>query len=625
MEQYETKVEAVMDFLAANDFSQSVVYSHRKCYKELKDYLLQYNTFYSRECAQTWLDSCKEHWSDSKYKDWCHCVDQLDDVYKTGSISPDHLACRKAPYQQLNDYFKDIVDGYLGGLLYNKYTHRVSTARFLLYLQNKGIGSITEIDYDILFCFYRDDYHTSSKTKDIYSESIRKFLKHLAQKGLCPLGLSLAMDKTLIHQIVTLSEEELRIQSDEAFPGIDWNTITIFLSQIADLGYSKTIRNASKHILKLLYIFQDMQSVALNEELLWRWFNKVKPLVGKSWKQHRRTLYQFVLFLQHGNITTAVTGNPEKTDALDQLPEWASLPLKNYLNLLRREGRQPSTVAMQRSSNLRLCRYLISSRISDYSEVTPELLEKFNLQDNHLAPEGKAAYNCRIRSFLIYLYEQKYIEDPYLFKALPTFSAPRTSLVETLSKDEVADIWRIDTDSLSPKEYRDYAMVCIGLTIGFRASDIVSLRFENVNWKQKSISIIQQKTRKALTMPMPVKTGNILFKYIKECRPKSKSPFIFIRHEAPYDKIQRGVCGNALKRFISSSPDKKVKFHSVRKTFATQLLASNTNVELISDSLGHSTDDTVHKYLSLDEQRMRLCPISLAEAGISFEGGVFRA
>jgi len=161
--------------------------------------------------------------------------------------------------------------------------------------------------------------------------------------------------------------------------------------------------------------------------------------------------------------------------------------------------------------------------------------------------------------------------------------------------------------------------------MGFRASDIISLRFTNIDWKTRSINIIQKKTGKALTLPMPVRTGNILFRYIRNGRPTSDSPYVFIRHEAPYDGVKCGVCRSALKRFITTVEGNRCCFHAVRKTFATNLLIGNVNVELISDSLGHSTDETVHKYLSLDEERMRMCPLSLAEAGIPYKGGAFHA
>ena len=68
---------------------------------------------------------------------------------------------------------------------------------------------------------------------------------------------------------------------------------------------------------------------------------------------------------------------------------------------------------------------------------------------------------------------------------------------------------------------------------------------------------------------------------------------------------------------------------TIKKLITKQSLVINSTeeskIELISDSLGHSTDGTVHKYLSLDEERMRLCPLSLAETGISWKVGAFHA
>ena len=285
-----------------------------------------------------------------------------------------------------------------------------------------------------------------------------------------------------------------------------------------------------------------------------------------GWKQHRRSLCQFLHFLNTGTIMSGFTGDPKCVRSEELLPSWQRGPLADYLCLLKREGWQPSTIAMQKSSNLRFCKYLQSAGIDSFAKVTPSLLKDFNLQDRHSTPEGKAAYNCRIRSFIIYLYEQGLIEDPYLYKALPTVSSPRKPIIQTLSKDDVVAIWSVDPDKLSPKALRDYAMVCIGLSMGFRASDITGLCFENIDWKQRSIRITQQKTGKLLVMPMPVRTGNILFRYLRDGRPKSDEPFVFICHEAPYGRLQRNVCAKALRRFIGPSTDTSCGFHVVRKT-----------------------------------------------------------
>jgi site-specific recombinase XerD len=625
MNHFEINVAVVMDFLVTEGFSPSVISSHRHHYQELEEFLNESGIEYSPDAAQQWLDMNQSHWSYRQYTSRHHSICQLEDVYRLGHINADHLAYRKPAYSLLNSDFRSELDTFLIELVSTDERYRIAVSRFLLYLQKHSVKSLQDLNYDLILSFHRDDYHTSSRSKDTYEDLIRVFLRYLADKNICPFGLSLALSKLLIHQIVHLSNDELAVSSGETYPAVSWKTITAFLQKMSDARYGKTVLKSTKHILTLLYMFLDMHHVALNSGLLWYWFEKVKSLLGTNWKQHRRSLCQFLDYLETGTVTTGFTGNPSAEDRMKQLPAWAKEPLNAYLMLLKREGRQPSTVAMQRSSNIRLCMYLQKRGITGWQLVTPEVLQDFNLQDSHSTPEGKAAYNCRIRGFLIYLYEQKYIEDPYLYRAIPTFVAPRTSLVQTLSKEEVEAIWSVDPSVLPPKALRDYAMLCIGLTMGFRASDIAALRFSNVDWKQKSISIVQQKTGKMLTMPMPVRTGNILFRYIRNGRPKSAEPYIFIRHEAPYDRIQRGVCRSALRRFTSRDRDSECRFHSVRRTFATQLLKGNTRVELISDSLGHSTDSTVHKYLSLDEERMRMCPLSLQDSGILYKGGAFYA
>ena len=626
MEQYKSKVAAVMEYLKDEGFSASTISLHKLCYQGLEDFLAATDQPYSFGAASQWIAASQPFWDYRKYTGYKHCIQQLDDVYRTGSILADHLCFRKPPYDLLCNEFRGILDSFISDCGYkDDDRYRISCARFLLYLQNSGLHNIEDLSYGLVLKFHEEDHHVSQKSKDVYEGLIRVFLRYLATTGKCPFGLSLALNKLIIPQIVRFSDAELKGCTTPDDVVLAWDDVSRFLSGIEAARYGRTVLKSSKHILTLLYIFLDMHHSGLNVALVWSWFHKTESLLGSNRKQYRRTLCQFLVFLDTGTIITDVTGDPGKASPMEMLPEWEKVPLSEYLALLKREGWQPSTIAMQRSSNLRFCRYLNGIGIQHFNDVTPEIVKEFNLQDEHGTPEGKAAYNCRIRSFIIYLYEQGLVENPYLYKALPTMASPRTSIVKTLSKEDVASIWSIDPDELSPKELRDYAIVCIGLSMGFRASDIISLRFTDIDWKLRSISIIQQKTGKFLTMPMPVRTGNILFRYIRDGRPESDSPYIFIRHEAPYDRVKRGVCQNALKRFVAPVDGNGCSFHTVRKTFATNLLMGSVNVELISDSLGHSADGTVHKYLSLDEKRMRMCSLSLAEAGIPYKGGVFHA
>lgn len=627
MKQYDNNVTIILEFLITENFSASVTSIHRLCYKGLRSYLTEIKTTYSSDIAYQWIEDNKFHWTYRQYTGWKHCIDQLVDVYSQGYISLDHLGSRTSAYVLLSETFKAELDDFLShGLEHpDDDRYRIACARFLLYLQNNDLQSISQLDYTKLLRFHNDDYHKSSVSKDVYEDLIRIFLRYCSKQGKCSLVFSLTLNKLLIHQIVRIPDDELVQSAQTILQDVTWSVIVTFLKEMENARYGNTVLKSTKHILTLCYIFLDMHNIRLSEENLWLWFERIKPLLGTGWKQHRRSLCQFVHYMKTGAVTTAYTGDPTYIPPLDKLPDWAIKSIHAYLALLKREGWSESTITTHQSCCIRFCQYLQLSDINGFDMITPTALQDFNLQDVHTTPEGKAAYNCRIRCFLLYLYEQKQICSPYLYKALPAVSASRSLIVQTLSHEDVAYIWSVDPDTLSSLELRDYAIVCIGLTMGFRSIDIASLRFDNIDWKKRSIGLIQQKTGKAIILPMPIKTGNILFRYLRDGRPESCDTHIFIKHKAPYTGLHRSVCAKALRRFLPQENTYSNGFHVVRKTFATSLLRGGTKAELIADSLGHSTDSTLHKYLSLDEERMRRCPISLSDVGISLKGGVLHA
>lgn len=544
MKQFETSINTVMFFLKEEKFSPSVVSLHRLCYQAIATYLSNNMLEYSPDIGYQWIEMHHDCWDYRKYTGFKHCIDQLNDVFLNGKVSLEHLSPRCSAYSLLSTEYKSILDRFISDTNCTDDRYRIACSSFLLYMQNNNIYDISKLTYDSVIRFHNDDYHRVKKSKDTYEDLIRVFLRYLASINLCDIGLSFALNKLLINKIITISQKD--IQSFECIDDaseIIWNQVRSFISELKNLGYGKTVINSSEHILTLLYIFLRMHQVKLNEHLLWYWYDNVKPLLGSNYKQHRRSLYQFMEYIKSGVIVTSVTGAPNAIKTIDTMPDWVAAPLKSYLELLKREGWQPSTIAMHKSSNLRFCKYLLTIGIGNFSDITPEVLNNFNLQDKHDTAEGKAAYNCRIRSFIIYLYEQKLITNAYLYNALPTFVSNTVSIVQTLSKEDVSKIWSVNPEMLSSKALRDYAMVCIGLTMGFRACDIVFLRFDNINWKNKSICITQQKTGQLITMPMPVKTGNIIFRYIRDGSPQSQEPYVFIRHEAPTTVLSRMFVG----------------------------------------------------------------------------------
>ena len=105
-------------------------------------------------------------------------------------------------------------------------------------------------------------------------------------------------------------------------------------------------------------------------------------------------------------------------------------------------------------------------------------------------------------------------------------------------------------------------------------------------------------------------------------RPETDSPYVFVHHHAPYDRMSTKICNNSLYCILPERYDVVNKgFPVLRRTFATTLLRNNAGIQMVMDSLGHTDNTSVMKYLSFDEERMRLCPLSLTQYSLLLEGG----
>ena len=278
MEQYKSNVAAVMAYLKDEDFSASTISLHKLCYQGLEDFLIATDQPNSFGAAIQWIATNQPFWNYRKYTGYKHCIQQLEDVYRTGSILADHLCFRKPPYDLLCTDFRGILDSFISDCGYkDDDRYRISCARFLLYLQNRGLRNIEDLSYGLILKYHEEDYHVSQKSKDVYEDLIRVFLRHLAAIGKCPFGLSLALNKLIIPQIIRFSDAELRECTAPDDFSLTWDDVLRFLSEMEKARYGSTVLNSSKHILTLLYIFPDMHHSGLNAALVWNWFHKSEP------------------------------------------------------------------------------------------------------------------------------------------------------------------------------------------------------------------------------------------------------------------------------------------------------------------------------------------------------------
>lgn len=223
---------------------------------------------------------------------------------------------------------------------------------------------------------------------------------------------------------------------------------------------------------------------------------------------------------------------------------------------------------------------------------------------------------CGIRHFLRFLYSAGMLSADYAVKIhMPAVS----------KSAKIPSAWKLDElkamlsaiDRKSPIGKRDYAMILLACILGLRIGDIKNLRFQNFNWGDKKLSLIQHKTHKPLTLPIPDVVGWAVIDYIKNGRPQYyETDHVFLKHMPPFDPIgnenhmQQQLVRYMRKAGIDQRTKKHSGFHSLRHSAASMLLEMETPLPIITDILGHSDSDVTAVYLKTDLKKLAECVLS---------------
>ena len=84
-------------------------------------------------------------------------------------------------------------------------------------------------------------------------------------------------------------------------------------------------------------------------------------------------------------------------------------------------------------------------------------------------------------------YREGLLSSPSLHLALGYSAAPVETIVVTLTADEVETIRGFIRHAVRDLEIRDSAVILLGTEMGMRGSDIVALKMQDIDWKNRAI------------------------------------------------------------------------------------------------------------------------------------------
>ena len=309
--------------------------------------------------------------------------------------------------------------------------------------------------------------------------------------------------------------------------------------------------------------------------------------------------------------------NNRKEENLTEINNNHQRILDSYITDARDEGKSKRTIDEKNKCTRKFISFLENNNTS-ISKINDEIINKYIkdiISQKSLYAVIRDCSSLRVFLRFLFTYEYVLIDFNYL---VPIVKRVPRKIPTVWNENEINDFLNTSNEmaTFSPIKKRNHVMFLLAIKLGLRKSDILNLKFENIDWSNNKINIIQMKNKNPLTLPLTKEIGWALIDYLKTARPKSNSNFVFTAHKPPFEKLINPsfeIKEIAKKAGIDLSSKNKKGIHSFRFSLATQMLNKQTPLDIISSVLGHTNKNSTNIYLRVDYHNLRKCCLEVSE------------
>jgi integrase len=158
-----------------------------------------------------------------------------------------------------------------------------------------------------------------------------------------------------------------------------------------------------------------------------------------------------------------------------------------------------------------------------------------------------------------------------------------------------------------PIAIRDHAILLLFAVYGIRSGEVARLQLTDIDWQRETITFTRSKTAASHSFPLRPSVGAAIIRYLKEVRPKSPHPQVFLTLRAPVGPISNGAMWAVVSRQLRKrAPSLKHHGpHSLRHACATRLINQGLSLKEIGDHLGHRDVEATRIYAKVDLAHLR--------------------
>ena len=237
-------------------------------------------------------------------------------------------------------------------------------------------------------------------------------------------------------------------------------------------------------------------------------------------------------------------------------------------------------------------------------DLNVDMLPEFVRRQDELARSSSTILRrySLLRNYFSFLNEENILHEE-----IPDVDKPKSSkrLPFVMSNEEVDEL--LEAPAISKDNgMRDRAMLELMYATGLRVSELLSLRFRNLNM-QNGLITVYGKGNKQRSVPVSSFALEFLRKYIDGPRKRVKgskdTDIIFLNRDGK--ALSRTYFFMQVKRYAEEKGiDSSVSPHTLRHCFATHLLENGASLRAVQEMLGHSNIATTQIYTEVSTKRI---------------------
>lgn len=286
--------------------------------------------------------------------------------------------------------------------------------------------------------------------------------------------------------------------------------------------------------------------------------------------------------------------------------------IRKFLEHLEIElNRAPRTLANYERS---LLKFVDWGRIADPEDITLEKVREYRVYLNRLEtsrgePMKKISQTFHIvvlRSFLKFLAKEDIASVPA--EKIEIGKVPMRQ-VDFLEYDEVVRLVE-SADGTDRKSLRDRAILELLFSAGLRVSELVSLNRDHINLKKEEFSV-RGKGGKLRIVFLSPSAKDAIEAYLKKRDDLDLALFVsFPKHPEQNGKKSLRLTTRSVQRIVKhyaakAGIVKDVHPHTLRHSFATDLLQNGADIRSVQTMLGHSSITTTQIYTHVSNEYLK--------------------